>query len=194
MSIAYVNTNAGGYFGYPDVLRVTFAEPSSFLLFLSVGTSATDQLQADIDNLAGHIGRVAGVAIASDPTVAPGSSAVTIDFAPLEPVAQLSVATVLQQIQDALSGALEFVTNTQIVRVERVNANSAQGQSGAIARGTDTGAAAAAADSAFSNNLSSIFGGATKFVLIAAAVGALFVFAPEIKAGVRAVSRGRKAA
>jgi hypothetical protein len=189
-TINYVNTNEGDALAYPYVLRVTFGETPSMFFPNSLLAS---QLSSDIDNLVSNESSITGVAIASDPTVPPGAQAVTIDFAPTSAFASVSVAQILSQIQSALMGALEFLSNTAISRVEKVNANAAQGNAGAVARGAASGAVETAqAGTSFTAQLSAFLGNAQNLLLVGALVAGLFYFGPEIKAAVRGMTAKRR--
>ena len=173
----YVNTNAGDSLGYPYILRVTFGEPW-------YGNALTD----DIANLVNNESSLTGVVIASDPTVPPGTPAVTIDFAPTDSFASTPVAQILSQIQSALVGTFQMMSNTTITRVEKVNAQAAQGDAGGLARGTDTAAAAAAAaSSSFMAQVSALFGNAQNLLIVGAVIAGLFYFGSDIKAALKSV-------
>lgn len=187
MTTTYVPpASAAGTLSYPNVLRVTFGTTPSIFV---PNALASSQLASDIDNLVNNISTVAGVAIGSDPTVAPGALSVTIDFAPLGAVGATSIAQILAQIQAAMSGGLEFLTDTNISRVELVNANNATGAVGAAGRGSSADTVANDQKTqSFADQLAAFFGKVENVAIAGAAVGALFYFGPEIKAGLRSVA------
>ena len=186
--ITYVNTNPGDSIRLHDVLRVTFAETPSFLV-------PDDVASANLASDVGHLIRSmedGGYAVApvSDTTVAPGAQAVTIDFM-VPGQGTVTVAQAVQQLTGGLFGVLEFVQATEIVRVERITGAEA----GAPGAGVERGATAQTVEEQLSQTtvgatLASFFGKATTGLVIIAVIAGVFVFAPEIKAALRA-SRGR---
>lgn len=188
----YVNTNAGDFLQPHEALRVTFAEDPSFLVPDDI---ASANLAFDIDHLISDMesGGVYTVVPISDPTVAPGALAVTVDFM-VPGAASVTVSRILSELERGLFGPFQFLHQTRIARVEKLRAAGSAGPTGGVARGDASGAVASQfADTALGRTLGRVFGTAAIGLLVVGAGVLLVMYGPEIKTALSSVKRRRAA-
>lgn len=156
-------------------LRVTFAETRS--IFTPDAVESSDLA----DNVAHLVDQMSqggyDIAPASDVTVASGELAATVDFVVVGN-GNVAVSDAVNQIQGALYGPLDILRRTYIRSVELLGAGGVTFGTPIAAPGADT-----------ETSLTSLGLGTLGIGLLVAGVVALFVFAPEVKTGVRLGAR-----